>query len=263
MFLGSGSAGNSTAISCGETLILVDCGFSARETASRMRAAGLDPARVSAVFVTHEHSDHVRGIDVFVRRCAPGCVVYATPGTLRSAPLRACRVETSALRPGASDAVADLTVTSFRTSHDATEPVGFRIEGGGETLGLVTDTGVVGHEAACALQGVDVLGLEVNHDLHMLQHGPYPYHLKRRIVSARGHLSNADAAAALERLASDRLKRVIALHRSRTNNTAELAEAAVRERLERMGHPARVDVAYQDGAIDTAQSPATDDARHT
>ncbi len=251
VFLGSGSAGNCTAIVSDETLVLVDCGFSAREVSRRLEAAGLDPARVSAVLVTHEHGDHVRGIEVFCRRHSPECAVVATSGTRRAAGSASLGGSAQSIRPGDALRIGDLEIVAFRTSHDAEEPVGYRISGGGQTIGIATDTGVLTPEAREALRDVDVLAIEGNHDVRMLEQGPYPYHLKRRILSAKGHLSNADAARALEVLAGDRLKRVVAMHRSRTNNTSAIAATVLRERLKRLGLAVPVDVAEQHGGIDT------------
>lgn len=247
-FLGSGSAGNCTAIASGDTVVLVDCGFSARETSRRLVAAGLDPASVSAILVTHEHGDHVRGIDVFVRRHAPDCVVHASPGTLRAAMPSSLGSSVVTIRPGESFRVGELDIVAFPTSHDAAEPVGYRVSRGAESVGIATDTGVLTPQAAETLRGVTVLGIEGNHDVEMLERGPYPYHLKRRILSARGHLSNTDAAHAVEMLASDSLRRVVALHRSRTNNTAALAGTVLRERLRSMGLATPVEVVEQDGS---------------
>lgn len=248
--LGSGSSGNATAVADGTTTLLIDCGFSARETARRMAAAGLDPATVSAVLVTHEHSDHVRGIEVFTRRHASACRVMSTRGTLAAEPLDAVADRAEALRPGEVRRIGTLDVVAFRTSHDAADPVGYRIEAGGAVVGIATDTGVLTDEAREALAGCDVLAIECNHDLDMLENGPYPYFLKRRIRSSRGHLSNPDAADAVEALASDRLRRVIAMHRSRTNNTHGLAGRALEARLARIGLGVPVDVARQDGVVD-------------
>lgn len=243
--LGSGSSGNSTAIESGDTLVLVDCGFSARETASRLCCAGLDPSKVSAILVTHEHGDHVRGIDVFTRRHAPGCTVYATPGTLGKMPLSRS-VDQQGVRVGRSFDIGALEVSAFETSHDADQPVGYRIRSGDDVFGLATDSGVLTPATLDGLRDATVLGLEFNHDVDMLERGPYPYHLKRRILSAEGHLSNADAARAIELLAHGGLTRVIAMHRSRTNNTAELAAQALQAALERLDHPAAAEVARQD-----------------
>jgi phosphoribosyl 1,2-cyclic phosphodiesterase len=241
--LGSGSSGNSTAITDGVTTVLVDCGFSARETSRRLSESGLDPTTVSAILVTHEHGDHVRGIDVFVRRHSLECRVLASEGTFHCAGVSSEISEP--IQPGETLRVGTLDVVAFNTSHDASEPVGFRVSNGFDAVGIATDTGVIGEEALEVLRGVRVLGLECNHDLRMLETGPYPFHLKRRISSAQGHLSNADAADALERLASDSLEHVIALHRSRTNNTAQLAGTALQDRVAQLDIAVRVTVSSQ------------------
>lgn len=250
VYLGSGSSGNAAAITFGETVILIDCGFSAREVTQRLERAGLAARDVSAVFVTHEHSDHTKGLDVFVRRDAPGCVVYASQGTRHAARLDKLSTEVRTCAPGECVSVGAVEVVAFRTSHDAAEPTGFRIAAGDEVLGHATDTGVLSDEALEALAGATVLGLESNHDVRMLETGPYPWVLKRRISSETGHLSNADAADALERLAHDGLKRVFALHRSRTNNTAELAGTALADRLARIGLEVPVQVPAQNSVCD-------------
>jgi len=249
--LGTGSAGNATAITDGETTILVDCGFSAKEISRRLREAGLDPAGVSALFLTHEHGDHVRGVDVFVRRHAPGCTVWATAGTCHASALSATPADVRTLTAGEPVRAGNLEVVAFRTSHDAAEPVGYRVCAGDEAVGMATDTGVFTAEALEGLSGCAVIGIEANHDLTMLERGPYPPHLKRRIRSERGHLSNADAADALEALAHNGLTRVIGLHRSRTNNTHSIAATVLRERMRAIGLSVPVDVAVQDECLDT------------
>ena len=248
--LGSGSAGNATAITDGTTTVLVDCGFSAREVSRRLTAARIDPCSVAAVLVTHEHGDHVRGIDVFCRRHAPSAVVYASAGTRRAGYLDEKAAEVVCLRAGEPVDIGCFTVLGFSTSHDAAEPLGFRVEVGGTVFGIATDTGVLTEEAAEALSGCSVLGIECNHDVMMLERGPYPAYLKQRIRSAHGHLSNPDAADAIESLASDALTQIFALHRSRTNNTATLAAAALEQRLACMGLDVPVSVARQDEVCD-------------
>ncbi len=254
--LGSGSGGNSVAVTDGDTTLLIDCGFSAREVARRMALAGLDANSVRAVLLTHEHSDHLRGVEVFARR--HGCAVHATRGTRMAAGLDCLGSEVCTLRTGEELRIGSLTVLPFRTSHDAAEPVGYRVQNAaGERFGLATDTGVVTPEAAEALADVDLLGIESNHDLGMLDNGPYPSYLKRRIRSAQGHLSNPDAADAVESLASSRLRRIIALHRSDTNNTPSLAKRALVARLTAIGLSVPVHVAPQHEPLDSDPAQST------
>ena len=252
VFLGSGSAGNAVVVTDGATTLLVDCGFSAREAARRMGLAGLAAEGVSAILVTHEHSDHIRGVEVFQRRHGMATVA-CTLGTRRAAGFDALSGEVRTLSPGEAERFGTLTVVPFRTSHDAAEPVGYRIESdGGQRLGLATDTGVLTAEAAEALADVDLLGLESNHDVGMLENGPYPFYLKRRIRSEHGHLSNLDACDALERLASNRLRRVFALHRSETNNSATIVRRVLEARARAIGLHAPVDVAPQGDVLDSS-----------
>jgi phosphoribosyl 1,2-cyclic phosphodiesterase len=257
VFLGSGSAGNAAAVTDGSTTLLVDCGFSAREAARRLSLAGLRAEDVSAILVTHEHSDHIRGVEVFQRRhgMAP---VACTMGTREAAGFAALSGDAVRLVAGEVTRFGTLSVVPFGISHDAAEPVGFRIESDhGERLGLATDTGVMTAEAAEALADVDLLGIESNHDVGMLENGPYPYYLKRRIRSEQGHLSNPDACDALERLASPKLRRIFALHRSTTNNSASIVKRELGARVAAIGLRVPVDVAPQDGVLDSDPPQAT------
>jgi len=251
VLLGSGSAGNAAAITDGSTTILVDCGFSARDVSRRLASAGIRADGVSAVFVTHEHTDHVKGVDVFARRHAIGCRVFATAGTRDAAAFDRSALDIETVRGGEPVCIGTLEVVPFRTSHDAAEPVGYRVSNERSRVGIATDTGVMTPEAMEALHGVDTLCIESNHDIGMLERGPYPAFLKRRILSSSGHLSNTDSAAALARLASARLTHVFALHRSRTNNTAALAASELRSVASRMGLTAEITVAAQDLSCDS------------
>lgn len=233
-FLGSGSSGNCSVVQGEQGALLVDCGFSARETLRRAALAGVTADQIVAMFVTHEHGDHVRGVRVLAKRL--GVPVFATEGTRSAARLDEQARDVRTLEPGRCVRVADIDVLAFRTSHDAAEPVGYRFEApDGTAIGLATDTGVLTQEILEALSGCAIIGIESNHDERMLADGPYPWFLKQRIQSHRGHLSNAAAAAALSQLRSERLREVVALHVSRTNNTVALADRALRDACEAHG----------------------------
>jgi phosphoribosyl 1,2-cyclic phosphodiesterase len=245
-FLGSGSGGNSTLVAYGDTRVLVDAGFSAREIAGRLASHGEDPARLTAILVTHEHRDHACGVRVLQKRT--GAPVLASKGTCEGAHEEGNGpFEHEHLDPGDTVRLGELRVTSFRVMHDAREPVGFLFEApDGTRLGYVSDIGEMTGEVAEALAGCEYVALEANHDARMLEHGPYPWFLKRRIASANGHLSNEAAGEAIGSVASDRLRHVFAIHVSRTNNTPDLAAAALRAGLLRTGLDVPVTAVGQD-----------------
>ena len=229
-FLGSGSSGNASVIEGPSGALLLDCGFSARETVRRLESSGTRPESIEAILLTHEHGDHMRGVRVLAKRL--GVPVYATQGTRTAGRLDQAVEDVRDVRPGESFEVAGMQILAFDVSHDAEEPVGDRLDGGcGARIGIATDTGHMTDMAAEALGSCDILGLECNHDDEMLASGPYPWFLKERIRSHRGHLSNAAASEALRYLSSDRLTSVFALHISEANNTPALAVAAACESL--------------------------------
>lgn len=245
--LGSGSAGNAAMVAWGGRAILLDCGFSARETVRRIRAGGSDESSIDAIVVSHEHGDHVRGVRVLARRL--GVPVFASRGTIRATRLHERVDDVRVISAGESVRVAGMTVTPFRTAHDAAEPLGFRFDTpDGDAVGILTDSGCFTEAALEVLRGCTRLGVETNHDVGMLVDGPYPWFLKNRVLSERGHLSNEDAASVITALAADRLKCVAALHLSRTNNRGALVREALSEALGRLGHPARVVVTEQDAS---------------
>lgn len=234
VFLGSGSSGNATAVRWAGGTVLLDCGFSARETMRRLSEHDIPAEEIRAVLVTHEHNDHARGVRVLARRL--GVPVYATAGTLSATSLERDIDDPRRVRAGEQYSIDDLVVTAFAVSHDAAEPVGYRFRSpDGATLGVVTDTGHLTPEAAEALVGCTLLGIECNHDIEMLNRGPYPWFLKQRILSTRGHLSNDAASAAVRLLAHDDLESVFAMHVSRTNNVPGLAVSAVTQTLVELG----------------------------
>jgi phosphoribosyl 1,2-cyclic phosphodiesterase len=231
--LASGSKGNCTYIEGESGALLIDAGLSAKEITRRLQRAGGDPGLIHAVLVTHEHGDHIRGVDVLARRL--DVPVIATSGTLgefyyarrnSSAP-----VKTEACRCDDPFHIGDFRVVAFATCHDAREPCGFCIREDGAMLGCCTDTGMVTPHMAGYLHQCDALVLESNHCPHMLEHGPYPAFLKRRIRDTkRGHLSNEASAACLNRLA-DQVSSVMLAHLSEVNNTPGKALACARDAL--------------------------------
>lgn len=248
--LGSGSKGNAVVIESAGRTLLVDAGFSCRELDRRLELLGSSGARVDAVVLTHEHSDHTRGIDVLARRWR--VPFYATEGTLEASRLSdgAAR-RARALRSGWPFEIAGFCVEAFSLPHDARDPVGFVVEdAAGHRIGVVGDLGARSQLAWARLRDLDILILETNHDLTMLRDGPYPWSLKQRVASRHGHLSNREAAEGLRELleisGADRLQAVVPYHLSQTNNLPEIAAEALGEVLERGGSPARLVLASQD-----------------
>jgi len=221
--LGSGSRGNSIYVSDGSTSILVDAGFSAREIDRRMRSQGFDPARLNAILITHEHTDHVRGVERLVRR--HHLPVYLTAGTHRQAASLQCLPEIHPFVCGSELRINTLTVRPFSISHDAQDPAGFTIGANGSRIGIATDLGHVTALVREHLRGCRLLILEANHDPEMLMGGPYPWFLKQRIRSRNGHLSNQESCRLLEDILHPALEQVVLAHLSETNNTPAKALA--------------------------------------
>ncbi|HDQ08483.1 MAG TPA: MBL fold metallo-hydrolase [Methanoculleus sp.] len=230
--LASGSKGNCICVEGGSGTILIDAGISNRDIRRRMAEAGADAGDVEGLFLTHEHSDHIRGVDVFCR--GSGVAVHGTKGTLSGLAPTLKKPGALKLHPmahGEGVACGDFTVTTFHTSHDAAEPSGFCIREGDVTLGVCTDTGMVTPAMLAYLRRCDAVILESNHCPVMLVEGRYPAFLKRRIADTkRGHLSNPAAAAVLRHLCAD-LSHVVLAHLSEENNTPEKALATAHEGL--------------------------------
>lgn len=242
--LASGSSGNASVVHRAGESILLDAGLSARQIVVRMESAGLDAGELTAIVITHEHSDHIKGVRVLGKRL--GVPVYMTEGTAAAAERHVDEVDVHTFSAGESAGIGSIGVQSFRVEHDAREPVGYVFEdAGGTRIGVITDTGHLTPDARGTLQGCAVLGIECNHDVETLEKGPYPWFLKQRILSSRGHLSNSCAGEALGLLAGDGLRHVVALHISDTNNTAALAESAMAAALCDAGVTAPVTVCPQ------------------
>jgi phosphoribosyl 1,2-cyclic phosphodiesterase len=220
--LGSGSKGNAVYIENGSTAILVDCGFSGKELAARLGAIDRDIESLDAIFVTHEHHDHINGVGVVSRRC--GIPVFANEGTFSGGAKRFNKLHRrSPFETGDTIEFESLQIRSFAVSHDTADPVGFTIGDGVRSVGLCTDTGIATRLIERRLSGCSALVLEFNHDPEMLKHGPYPQALKQRVRSSHGHLSNSDAAGLLNRLMHQDLRQVVLAHLSETNNLPEIA----------------------------------------
>lgn len=226
--LGSGSAGNGTVIRYEDRCLLVDCGFSLRETTSRLAALGLSPDQITDVLVTHEHSDHLAGVALLANRY--GATVYLSEGTLNSPLYRKRPVNpglVKCVRGGQRLELGGIEVEVIAVPHDANEPVQYTFASAVGKLGVISDLGHVPASVAEAYRGCNALLLEHNHDPAMLANGPYPYPLKKRVGGPFGHLSNMQAAEFLQQVLHDELEQVVAIHLSETNNAAYLVMDAV------------------------------------
>jgi phosphoribosyl 1,2-cyclic phosphodiesterase len=220
--LASGSRGNSIYISDGPTSILLDAGLSGIEIERRLKTAGLSPDKLNAILVSHEHSDHIKGVGVLSRRY--NLPVYITRETARySDPVVGKLSESFSFECGSVFKINTLSVRPFSLSHDAADPAGFTFSSGGLKIGIATDLGIVTSMVKTRLKGCSALILEANHDPSMLINGPYPWPLKQRVQGRTGHLSNAEAGALLKELLHSRLSHVVLAHLSETNNTPEKA----------------------------------------
>jgi len=257
IILGSGSSGNALYIESGATSVLVDTGLSAKETARRMNEAGLDAARLSAIVVTHEHSDHVKGVRVMSKTA--NVPVYISDATRQE-----CRF------PGEGDGIhwgeaisssrpfqiGSLDFHPFTIPHDGVDTFAFTVESAGVKIGMVTDLGYITQLVAERLRGSDFVMIESNHDRDMLKVGPYPWPLKQRIASNTGHLSNDETARWIREDFDGRAQFLVLAHLSRQCNHPELARLSAIQALDAHGplfYPdaeRRVKVAYPDRATE-------------
>ncbi|MDO4572916.1 MAG: MBL fold metallo-hydrolase [Clostridia bacterium] len=232
----SGSGGNASYAEAGGARLLIDAGLPARRVEALLREIGAAPEALDGILVTHEHSDHIAGVGVLSRRydlpvyANAGCWAKMRPalGDIRPRNLRV-------VEPGREFFIRSLGILPFPTPHDAASPVGYALRAEGRRIALMTDIGHVSDGMLEAVAGVDLLLIEANHDVDMLRAGGYPYALKMRILSARGHLSNEDAGRVLARLYRTGLRSAILGHLSRDNNTPELALLTVQSVLEEAG----------------------------
>lgn len=221
--IASGSKGNCGLYRAGKTVILIDLGVSLRKITTALASHGLGLADVSAVLLTHEHIDHVKGLQMFLKKAdAP---VFASRGTADALAEKdpACAGRLHAFDSGEALWVHDVDIATFATPHDAADSVGYVLAHGNHRFGYATDLGFVPREAAALLRGCGTVVLESNHDPHMLQAGPYPYALKMRVAGPSGHLSNPDCAVFAADLVRHGTRSLVLAHLSEKNNMPALA----------------------------------------
>lgn len=224
--LGSGSRGNATLVEWQGRCLLVDCGFTIKETVLRLARLGKAPEDLAAILVTHEHGDHIKGVAPFARKF--NLPVYMTPGTYRSKDLGALP-ELHLIQGYQPFSVAGVEVVPVAVPHDAREPSQFLFEIAGRRLGILTDLGSISPHVEACYQACDALVIEANHDSGMLASGPYPPSLKRRVGGQWGHLSNQQTAGFLHRAETRRLQHLVVAHISQKNNSLALAQETLAE----------------------------------
>ena len=235
--LGSGSAGNAALLTTDHCRLLIDGGLSARQLVRRLALCGVAPEQLDGVLLTHEHGDHVCGLEVLCRkfRVPIYCNALTAEAIRANGPLAQHR-PWRLFRTGAEFSICDITVQTFPVPHDAVEPVGYAFHHGNAGLGFITDLGYATKMLVERLREVHTLVIETNHDEKLLQACPHrPWPVKQRIMSRHGHLSNAAAATVIEQLLPGKIERVVLGHLSRDCNTPELAQEAVSALLTRLG----------------------------
>lgn len=229
--IASGSSGNCICVGSDDCHVLIDAGISGKRIEAGLNANELKAGEMQGVLLTHEHIDHVAGLGVIARRY--GIPIYATPGTIEAVkqvksvgkidPELFCPIT-----PGEKFTIGDLDIEAIPVSHDAAEPVAYKVKNGKKSLAVMTDLGYYDENIVEKMKNLDVLLLEANHDVHMLQVGSYPYPLKQRILGNRGHLSNESSGRLLGEVLHDGFHMVMLGHLSKENNYPELAYETVR-----------------------------------
>lgn len=233
--LGSGSAGNCALVETPKTRLLIDAGLSARQTAQRLAACGVNPLEIDGILLTHEHGDHAGALEVWCKHWATP--IYCNRTTAESLRSDGSRSKDWRCFPtGSTFSIKDITIESFPVPHDAVDPVGFVLHSGGGMLGVLTDLGKATRLVVERVRQADTLLIETNHDEKLLQNDTRrPWSVKQRIMSQHGHLSNAAAANVLVELLGGRLRRAVLGHLSRDCNSPELAVGHVRSQLDAAG----------------------------
>ena len=245
--LASGSKGNATYITDGEKSILIDAGLSGIELKRRLTSRGLRPETLNAIIVTHEHTDHIRGVGILSRRYK--LPVYINRKTQKASPQLGSLHDTIPFECGATFQISDFTIHPFSISHDAEDPAGFTIGRNGTTMAIATDMGIATSMVKEHLKNCALLILEANHDPKMLETGPYPWPLKQRIQSRIGHLSNLESKKLLYELQHENLQHVILAHLSEINNTPQKAFKEITKALTHCKAQLSVADQYESGPV--------------
>lgn len=229
--IASGSSGNCIYVGTDTTHLLVDTGISGKRTETGLNELELSLSDMDGILITHEHADHISGLGVVSRKY--GIPIYATEKTIEAIKNTKSlgSIDDSLFREVRSDeklTIKDMVIHPMKVSHDAAEPVAYRFYHGSKKMGVITDLGCFDDYTVASLRGLDVILMEANHDVNMLQVGPYPYYLKQRILGKRGHLSNELSGRLLNSILHDKMQKIILGHLSKENNLAELAYETVR-----------------------------------
>ncbi|KAB8136828.1 MBL fold metallo-hydrolase [Gracilibacillus oryzae] len=245
--LASGSTGNAFYIGTDKEKILVDAGLSGKELTRLFEQAQVDPNELSKILVTHEHSDHIKGLGIFARKY--NLPIYANERTWKAMDNAIGKLSVDQkflFNMEETKTFADIDVESFAVSHDAAEPMFYVFHHNGKKVALVTDLGYVSERIKKTVEGADALVFESNHDVEMLRMGRYPWSVKRRILGDSGHVSNEDCAHALKDIINDKTKRIYLAHLSKDNNMKELARMSVEHNLTDYGFSIGKDVTLHD-----------------
>jgi len=244
--IASGSSGNAALFSDGGVHILIDMGISCRKIVAALAQLGLRPDELSAILITHEHTDHIQGLATYIKKHRTP--ILCSPGTARQLRYRLAGIDPllRTVPQGGREICGHVEITVLPTCHDCRESSAFRLDTGRTAVGYLTDTGCIPEETAGALLGSDLLVLESNHDVEMLLSGPYPYPLKRRVLGPEGHLSNETAARFAADSARLGTRDIILAHLSAENNTPQVALNAVGRALEAAGYTGKLCVAPRD-----------------
>lgn len=229
--IASGSSGNCVCVGSDHTHLLIDAGVSGKRIEAGLNEIDLKTSEMQGILITHEHSDHIAGLGVLARRY--GIPIFATEKTIQAIKNTKTvgKIEEGlfqVIRPGKRFSIGELTINPISISHDAADPVAYKVINGDKKVAVITDLGNYNQVLVDELQGLDALLLEANHDIKMLQTGMYPYQLKQRILGDRGHLSNERSGQLLSELLHDNFSTVVLGHLSKENNYEELAYEAVR-----------------------------------